>query len=668
MKKDKIGASTIGPAGLKVKVPPDKLKTNNQKPSKPQQLQPSEPTANKRKKSTPTTKANKKPSISDNRWSRATCQNPDADLSLCESDASGIISEAESEDLFASNHSNQLFIMTSTSTGTINNLPSTSHCEQELNQNKHLSSTSSTIYNLPSTTYCEQELNQDKQNRDLNNNDESSPSLLNANKMNPPKNSARIDLTKLDLEDIPKNTNQIIISTTAQSPKITSCNPIKIKKAIDALCGEIQELEYLRSGNLLITVKNQQQLKTILKATILPILNIQITSAIAWARHFTYGKIYAPELSHESLPELLDMLSPFNVVSIRKLFSDPRKSHVPLYVLTFMGPTPSSLKLGYISYQVDTYYPSPTQCRKCWRLRHPTKDCRSQETCSNCSSTEHKAENCSANPTCINCKGPHPSISQQCPMYQKEKLVCTLKADKNISYVQARSEAEMQNISSSFQNSPNMQTSNEPASIIGPTPSQSNQPPTSSARHHGSNINMVNLADFPRLPSLHSNISPIPPTPSNHTYANIAQSSSQKHVEQYVLPQQRQQLRVTAAQNVTQDEHNELPPSLPFQGSLSQHYFPEPTQRCNGNENLPRLETSLMSSLSCNCPKEKSSNLNLQELLPKLFPLLIKLILSNNITDKIETLTLIGQLFQLDEIVSTSLNDFHLPTINKNGS
>ena len=56
---------------------------------------------------------------------------------------------------------------------------------------------------------------------------------------------------------------------------------------------------------------------------------------LPWSQQFTYGKLYAPALSHESLDTILDYLSPHGVVAVRKL--NPKVS-APLYVLTFLGP------------------------------------------------------------------------------------------------------------------------------------------------------------------------------------------------------------------------------------------------------------------------------------------------------------------------------------------
>lgn len=639
MNKVKIGASTnsVGPAGQKQKVPPDKNKTN--KPAEPQQ-----PTSTKRKKSTTNTGANKKPAAApdrDTRWSRSTVRHnsPDPDLNMCESDASGVISDAESEDLFASNAA----ITLASQTDSISNLPSTASCEQHLfNKNYEITT-------------------------DNNNNQQdiihtSNPANGSQSNLTRTQKSARVDLTKLHKNDIPSNAKQIVLSSLSDTPKLTSYNPVKIKRAIDMLCGEVENLEYLRSGNLMITVKNEDQLQKILDANNLPIINIAISASIAWTRLFSYGKIYAPELANDSLPELLEMLSPFQVVSIRKLFADPKKAHVPLYVLTFIGPAPASLKLGYVSYKVDTYYPAPTQCRKCWRLRHPTKECRSLETCSNCSATDHKSDTCTQLPKCINCKGPHASISQLCPIFQKEKQICTIKADRNISYAQARNELGTANLSNRSAN----QFSTLQASHISETQYSSSQNTcltnpsviTPYQRQKARDTNDNQSEEFPLLPSMQSIISPIPPTMKS--YATMTQSN--------IAPQKENPIpKKTAFQeHIDSLRLSQLPPSLPFIGSPSQQSLPYCIPSTENNSEPAKNASS--NSQSCSCPASKSQQFNMQEIMPKLLPLLIKLFLSSSLTDKIESLTEIGQIFKLDDIVTSTIGSLHLSTTNQNGS
>lgn len=70
------------------------------------------------------------------------------------------------------------------------------------------------------------------------------------------------------------------------------------------------------------------------------------------------GKLYAPELQNETLEDILDILKPIGAVSIKKLFSDPNKAAVPLFVVTFLGQAcPDKVTIGYRINKIDKFYP-----------------------------------------------------------------------------------------------------------------------------------------------------------------------------------------------------------------------------------------------------------------------------------------------------------------------
>ena len=256
----------------------------------------------------------------------------------------------------------------------------------------------------------------------------------------------------------PNDTRHVFITSTDPTKKLTSFNPIKLQKDIDSICGPVNKVEYQRSGSLLITTETIEQVQKLLKAKQFNVLNITITASVAWTRHFSYGKLYAREFLEDSIEEILEALEPHKVVSVRKLYTDPNKVNIPLYVLTFLGPCPSVLRVGYVQYKIDKYYSKPLQCRSCWRLRHSTNNCRSQATCTYCSSTSHTKAECNAEtPSCINCKGVHESISPSCPMYKYETQICAMQAEQGISFSEARMKIGQQQSCQS----PDIQRNNE---------------------------------------------------------------------------------------------------------------------------------------------------------------------------------------------------------------
>ena len=77
-------------------------------------------------------------------------------------------------------------------------------------------------------------------------------------KQNDVQKHAKIDLENLD--EIPDKINQILVTSTDSSRKLTTYNPMKIKLGIEQICnGPVTNTEYQRSGSILVTIKSKNQ-------------------------------------------------------------------------------------------------------------------------------------------------------------------------------------------------------------------------------------------------------------------------------------------------------------------------------------------------------------------------------------------------------------------------
>ena len=151
------------------------------------------------------------------------------------------------------------------------------------------------------------------------------------------------------------------------------------------------------------------------------------------------------------MAEILPILEPHGVVGIRKLFSDPIKAKVPLYVLTFIGIRPSSITIGYTRYTIDQHIPNPMRCGNCCRWGHTTSKCRSPLTCGRCAARGHKHTECTAATICCpNCKESHEVNSKSWPHYLLEIEACRLQAAHNIGFPEARRRARNTNPTEDF--------------------------------------------------------------------------------------------------------------------------------------------------------------------------------------------------------------------------
>ena len=443
---------------------------------------------------------------------------------------------------------------------------------------------------------------------------------------------------------VPASTRKIFLSPTQSSKKLTHLNPFLLKKDIDSLCGPVTSVEYLQSGNLLITACSSDQVTLLLGISSLPSLNVSVTAKIAWSQQFTYSKLYAPALSLHllhpsilclSLDTILDYLSPHGVVAVRKL--NPKVS-APLYVLTFLGPVPSKLTLGYMQYNIDKYVSRPLRCFTCWRLRHSSTSCRSKPACSNCTSPDHTADSCSSLvPRCINCRDMHASTSLDCPLYQKELSICTLQADLGISFLEAHSRIEA-------------------SSLLPRDQQRQTSPPSSSSDR--------SLLSAPALPL--SSASEFPPLPST-THQVFSSCFLRSSASSQSLP-------LTSAQPPA----SSLQPlqSLPYSSNFSlssQLATQQPSTSGPSQLSLPPLSPPTLSHLPdtpCLSPLSAVSdtssatpsflNLPLSSLLPKLLPVLIKILFDATTTDKIEYLTELGSIFQMGSLVTSILASLNI--------
>ena len=74
------------------------------------------------------------------------------------------------------------------------------------------------------------------------------------------------------MPEIPSNIDQIIIASTDTNRKLITFKP-ENKVGIERICGgPVKMADYQRSGSVLVTVKNSEQLNQIKNAIMFPIL------------------------------------------------------------------------------------------------------------------------------------------------------------------------------------------------------------------------------------------------------------------------------------------------------------------------------------------------------------------------------------------------------------
>ena len=309
-----------------------------------------------------------------------------------------------------------------------------------------------------------------------------------------------------------------------------------------------------------------------------------------------------------------------------------------------------------MSYVVDKYYPTPLQCRKCFRLGHSTTTCKSKSLCSNCSSPDHVKNDCQNRQNCINCRGAHASTSDQCPRYMNEKDICYVTAEKGVSFSEARKIVE-NDIRANLSQQQAMPTISSTQTFPKlPTRNVSNK--LDHRRNFSSEQDLAN-----------SQIGIVQETQDSITTSqqNINQNSEIYDSQDFDFIQPGQQMRPTQPRPTTQYSPLILPSMSPtyqtssnnascIENSLN-HYgsynkYPKNSYYQDKNNyqqtNTAEREDQNPSDTGLNIPP-------LDKIIPKLIPLVISLIFAKTTSDRIELFSKIGQILNLDNVVTAAL-------------
>ena len=497
--------------------------------------------------------------------------------------------------------------------------------------------------------------------------------------------TARVDLNQFLESGLPENTRQLLVSHSDPNLKLTSNNPCKIEIGLNKICGKIEKLDYLKSGSILVTTKTLIQTEKLLKTTMLPEFNIPIKITIAWSRQLTYGKIWAPEFGNDTLQEMLKYLEPHNVVAVRKLFNNPTRAHTPLFVLTFFGKLPPYIILGSIRYEIGVFIPRPLRCRNCWRFGHSTKQCKSEPLCSKCGISKHDRNSCNNILKCINCKGDHEATDSICPKYQSEMDICRLTAEKGISFTEARNSLKPN--PKITQSQPNFTTNDFPNLATTNSNARRDRTDSNQTQKRGftttyaDKINKIGPTRY--LPDMNAHASKFSnfqsfmnsdfeeenPNPENQypiVQATPSQNSPYDDIFSqgcsYPRPGQRIRSKTKPNNRIDTTQSNDFLDELSFPEISSEwrqkSNYRNMTQANNSQYNYNRHNTQTEDQQTITPSRDSTDYL--KTIIPQILPHIIKILFSTQLTDRIESITKIGQILKLDDIVATALSSVSL--------
>lgn len=264
------------------------------------------------------------------------------------------------------------------------------------------------------------------------------------------KNSNKRPLDEGDLE-VPANksvTFSPILPTFliihSPSQELKNISPFAINKGIKGICGEVNLIKRLRSGDILIETKNYRQSQSLMNME--KFVDITVNVSPHRSLNTSRGVISEIDLLNVSDEEIREELADQNVIdsrriTIRKGLEIVKTKHI---ILTFNTPKlPIAIHAGYLNCPVRPYIPNPLRCFNCQRFGHSQTSCRGSATCAKCGTTEHASEDCGNEAKCINCGGDHPAYSRSCPKWQSEKEIQQIKITKNVSFPEARALAAL---------------------------------------------------------------------------------------------------------------------------------------------------------------------------------------------------------------------------------
>ena len=375
--------------------------------------------------------------------------------------------------------------------------------------------------------------------------------------------------------------------------------------------------------------------------------DVPVKFSLALADQSVRGKIYAPNLKDCSLDDILTELEPYKAVKVEKLLKDPARTHVPLYLITFLGSTcPPSIKVACCQYKVDRFIPDVIKCTNCSRFGHTKKYCTSQPTCGKCGKKGHLSNDCTDDLlSCPHCKGAHSAFSNECKKTSDERLINNLKHSNNLTYFEARN----QFLTNS--QAPNRLQHSDPLSLRTPH----RDPPELDNRNIFPPLQMNRMGN--NTPPLINSFRSSHSQDSTRFTPNQVNSDSPYSINNTPfalnLKKNRTYLNTTSDSLPTLSQ---IAQSQTVSSKITSSIIASP--ELNEIPLLPNRKTSHKPEISLT-----TITVILKQVIRYIFPTLIKLTLCDSLTSKIETLKEFGSSVDMDDTIDSILEDLN-PTLS----
>ena len=270
-----------------------------------------------------------------------------------------------------------------------------------------------------------------------------------------PPDSAR---NKIVITD-PTHVRKLVIKPKDENVSFNSINAVVLSKFLDGVIGtdgpristsrqhtEKMRAKFtvLRSGALLIKTIDKAQSAKLMSCKKFGTYDVEVEAPAHM--NALRGVVNVQGFSHMTGDEIVEELKEIGVIAARHFRRKSGNEYVNTntVTLTFMkDKLPDKIKIGYIITDVRVYIPNPRRCYNCFKFGHGTRFCKAEVAkCGHCAQT-HESKDCTADESNFKCGAcpdgaNHSSFDKNCPTYLEQREICTLMANQNISFMEAR--------------------------------------------------------------------------------------------------------------------------------------------------------------------------------------------------------------------------------------
>ena len=201
---------------------------------------------------------------------------------------------------------------------------------------------------------------------------------------------------------------------------------------------KVERVSLMRDGGMLIKTATKKQTEKFLRAKYFDSEEADIV--LHPTLNQSKGTIYSYDMLELEEREICEWLKEYGVTEVKRVTKkvDGQEKHTPLLILTFNSPkAPESIKLDYVKYNVRKYVPRPLMCYTCGEYGHGSRACKGRETCLKCGEEKHVGRECDMK--CLHCGSTsHSCGNRVCEKWVEENEICKVKADRGVSFFQAK--------------------------------------------------------------------------------------------------------------------------------------------------------------------------------------------------------------------------------------